>query len=211
MYDPHSRESRGFAFVTMENAEEAEAAIGALNGVDLMGRVLNVQKVGALVRSHNPSHISSRLAVVVLVHPLQDATMDLRKPRTVLLVEDTDTGATLHRLEITATALVLLPVTHTVATDRRLRATLMIGMNALPLVTFHLLEADMDPRHQEDIHRLRVVVAVTTMSLHHHLVVAGTTLPLLQQHAADMTITHHRRLVDDMMMHHPAATNQCLR
>ena len=27
MYDPHTRESRGFGFVTMESAEEAEAAI----------------------------------------------------------------------------------------------------------------------------------------------------------------------------------------
>ncbi|OBZ79801.1 Serine/arginine-rich splicing factor SR45a [Grifola frondosa] len=37
MYDPHSRESRGFGFVTMETAEEADAAITALNGTDFMG------------------------------------------------------------------------------------------------------------------------------------------------------------------------------
>ncbi|KAI0312984.1 hypothetical protein OF83DRAFT_1143422 [Amylostereum chailletii] len=44
MYDPHSRESRGFGFVTMETAEEAEAAITALNGSDLMGKHMNVEK-----------------------------------------------------------------------------------------------------------------------------------------------------------------------
>ncbi len=33
---------RGFAFVTMSSAEEAQAAIGALNGRDLGGRVLTV-------------------------------------------------------------------------------------------------------------------------------------------------------------------------
>lgn len=44
MYDPHSRESRGFGFVTMESAEEADAAITALNATDLMGKVLNVEK-----------------------------------------------------------------------------------------------------------------------------------------------------------------------
>jgi len=44
MYDPHSRESRGFGFVTMESGEEAEAAVTALNGTDLMGRSLNVEK-----------------------------------------------------------------------------------------------------------------------------------------------------------------------
>ena len=45
MYDPHSRESRGFGFVTMETAEEAEAAITALNGSDLNGKAMTVEKV----------------------------------------------------------------------------------------------------------------------------------------------------------------------
>ena len=45
MYDPHSRESRGFGFVTMETAEEAEAAITALNGSDLNGKSMTVEKV----------------------------------------------------------------------------------------------------------------------------------------------------------------------
>lgn len=44
MYDPHSRESRGFGFVTMETAEEADAAITALNGTDFMGKVIKVEK-----------------------------------------------------------------------------------------------------------------------------------------------------------------------
>lgn len=45
MYDPHSRDSRGFGFVTMESAEEADAAITALNGTDLMGKNMTVEKV----------------------------------------------------------------------------------------------------------------------------------------------------------------------
>ena len=49
MYDPHSRESRGFGFVTMESAEEADAAITALNGTDFMGRTLNIEKVRYLI------------------------------------------------------------------------------------------------------------------------------------------------------------------
>jgi len=44
MYDPHTRESRGFGFVTMESAEEAEAAITALNATELMGKAINVEK-----------------------------------------------------------------------------------------------------------------------------------------------------------------------
>ncbi|GAA5838982.1 hypothetical protein JCM11251_007845 [Rhodosporidiobolus azoricus] len=42
MRDPHTKESRGFAFVTMETAEEAEACISNLNAVELMGRTMNV-------------------------------------------------------------------------------------------------------------------------------------------------------------------------
>ena len=45
MYDPHTRESRGFGFVTMESAEEADAAITALNATDLMGKTMTVEKV----------------------------------------------------------------------------------------------------------------------------------------------------------------------
>ena len=53
MYDPHTRDSRGFGFVTMETAEEADAAITSLNGTDLMGKVMNVEKVR--LRSFHPS------------------------------------------------------------------------------------------------------------------------------------------------------------
>ncbi|EIM92837.1 RNA-binding domain-containing protein, partial [Stereum hirsutum FP-91666 SS1] len=49
MLDPHTRESRGFGFVTMETAEEADAAITALNAVEFMGKVMNVEKVCVLV------------------------------------------------------------------------------------------------------------------------------------------------------------------
>ncbi|EMD32604.1 hypothetical protein CERSUDRAFT_77305 [Gelatoporia subvermispora B] len=44
MYDPHTRESRGFGFVTMESAEEADAAITALNATELMGKTMTVEK-----------------------------------------------------------------------------------------------------------------------------------------------------------------------
>lgn len=45
MYDPHTRESRGFGFVTMESPEEAEAAVTALNATDFMGKTVTVEKV----------------------------------------------------------------------------------------------------------------------------------------------------------------------
>ena len=48
MYDPHTRESRGFGFVTMETAEEAEAAIAGLNATEINGKTINVEKVSAL-------------------------------------------------------------------------------------------------------------------------------------------------------------------
>ncbi|MHC5052170.1 MAG: RNA recognition motif domain-containing protein, partial [Planctomycetota bacterium] len=36
--------SRGFAFVEMATSEDAQAAVGALNGVDLDGRALRVDE-----------------------------------------------------------------------------------------------------------------------------------------------------------------------
>lgn len=47
MHDPHSRESRGFGFVTMETGEEADAAITALNSTEQMGKVMTVEKACA--------------------------------------------------------------------------------------------------------------------------------------------------------------------
>ncbi|CAK5266626.1 unnamed protein product [Mycena citricolor] len=44
MFDPHTRESRGFGFVTMETPEEADAAIAALQGTELAGKTLSIQK-----------------------------------------------------------------------------------------------------------------------------------------------------------------------
>lgn len=44
MYDPHTRESRGFGFVTMESVEEADAAVAALHGTELMGKTMNVER-----------------------------------------------------------------------------------------------------------------------------------------------------------------------
>lgn len=42
--DRESGRSRGFAFVTMDDAEQAKAAIEGLNGQDLMGRELSVRE-----------------------------------------------------------------------------------------------------------------------------------------------------------------------
>jgi RNA recognition motif-containing protein len=42
--DKYSGESRGFGFVEMPNKDEAEKAIGMLNGKDLKGRALKVNE-----------------------------------------------------------------------------------------------------------------------------------------------------------------------
>lgn len=44
MFDPHTRESRGFGFVTMESAEEADAAIAGLNATEINGKAITVEK-----------------------------------------------------------------------------------------------------------------------------------------------------------------------
>ena len=61
MHDPHTKESRGFAFVTMETPEEADAAINALNATKQFGRVISVEKVWL---SFSPSwQVSDRMTL----------------------------------------------------------------------------------------------------------------------------------------------------
>lgn len=45
MFDPHTRESRGFGFVTMETVEGADLAIAGLNATELLGKTMTVEKV----------------------------------------------------------------------------------------------------------------------------------------------------------------------
>ncbi len=54
MTDRETGRSRGFAFVTMETREGAEAAINALHGQDWMGRQLTVNE--ARPREERPSY-----------------------------------------------------------------------------------------------------------------------------------------------------------
>lgn len=42
IHDKETRRSKGYGFVEMENEEQANAAIAALNGSEHMGRVINV-------------------------------------------------------------------------------------------------------------------------------------------------------------------------
>jgi len=44
MIDPHTRENRGFGFVTMNSGDDADAAMSSLDGSEFMGRNLAVEK-----------------------------------------------------------------------------------------------------------------------------------------------------------------------
>ncbi|OAD05140.1 hypothetical protein MUCCIDRAFT_124939, partial [Mucor lusitanicus CBS 277.49] len=44
MFDPHTRESRGFGFIRMQNPEDAERAIVGISGTEVDGRVVTVEK-----------------------------------------------------------------------------------------------------------------------------------------------------------------------
>lgn len=74
MYDPHTRESRGFGFVTMETPEEADAAITALNATELFGKTMNVEKVKRMLPTNRVRIIEILLLISrrdVLVQGLQ--------------------------------------------------------------------------------------------------------------------------------------------
>lgn len=102
MYDPHSRESRGFGFVTMESGEEADAAITALNGTDFQGRTLSIEKVRSSL-STATLHTYSRVyrpAAVVLAHRLRDGITVLPSVAEVVKVRSFSNGSLSHLLTI---------------------------------------------------------------------------------------------------------------
>ncbi|KAJ7093452.1 hypothetical protein B0H15DRAFT_776652, partial [Mycena belliarum] len=70
MYDPHTRESRGFGFVTMESGEEADAAIAALHGTELGGKVRSFASISCLLPSAFPP---MRLLLLTDTHLLLQA------------------------------------------------------------------------------------------------------------------------------------------
>lgn len=49
MVDPRTRESRGFGFVTMDNADDADRCVKYLNRSTLEGRIITVEKVSSCV------------------------------------------------------------------------------------------------------------------------------------------------------------------
>ena len=56
MMDRMTGRSRGFAFVTMNDSAEANAALAALNGKEVNGRALNVNE--ARPREERPRHFA---------------------------------------------------------------------------------------------------------------------------------------------------------
>ncbi|KAG8737235.1 hypothetical protein FRC10_008405 [Ceratobasidium sp. 414] len=78
VYDPHTRDSRGFAFVTMDTVEEAEAAITGLHNTDLAGKPMTVEKVRGVQPLHTTfADLNSRLAAAGRAHQPLASTLGL--------------------------------------------------------------------------------------------------------------------------------------
>ncbi|EHK96478.1 RNA-binding, RBD [Glarea lozoyensis ATCC 20868] len=56
MLDPHTKESRGFGFVKMETAEQADAAKEGLQGEVIEGRTLSIEKARRSRPQEDPRH-----------------------------------------------------------------------------------------------------------------------------------------------------------
>jgi transformer-2 protein len=48
MYDPHTKDSRGFGFVMMADADGASRAVAELSGKEFEGKVMNVAYVSTI-------------------------------------------------------------------------------------------------------------------------------------------------------------------
>lgn len=66
MYDPHTRENRGFGFVQYVYAADAENAIKELNGFLLEGRSLMVEKVGVFIIHFVPCFLLHSILTITL-------------------------------------------------------------------------------------------------------------------------------------------------
>ncbi|KAG9233994.1 hypothetical protein BJ875DRAFT_505016 [Amylocarpus encephaloides] len=60
MLDPHTKESRGFGFVKMDTAEQADAAKEGLQGEVIEGRTLSIEKARRSRPQEDPRHAPGR-------------------------------------------------------------------------------------------------------------------------------------------------------
>jgi RNA recognition motif-containing protein len=72
MYDPHTKDSRGFGFVMMVDADGAARAIAELNGKEFMGKVMTVAHVrsGSRAIPSNSSHFPDNRLTSSRIHYL---------------------------------------------------------------------------------------------------------------------------------------------
>jgi hypothetical protein len=157
MYDPHTRESRGFGFVTMETPEEAEAAVTALNATELMGKVITVEKVKSALESlHLLSSLITFTRPVVLVDAPQrlDAITALQSVKTTVTANMTLVPTTVGIAVITiagpGTMIILPDAITTVDMDATMTAdttdhatTTVLGMMIAPATTYVGTEVDL--------------------------------------------------------------------
>lgn len=86
--DPHSRDSRGFGFVNMMTPEDADAVIEKLNGHELAGRNISIEKAKRnRPRTPTPGRYQGppkrgmyqSLLPRLLLHPALTLTLDMRR------------------------------------------------------------------------------------------------------------------------------------
>ena len=94
MYDPHTKDSRGFGFVMMMDADGAAKAIEELSGKEFMGKIMTVAHVSLRFRAQKLivqllTYTCSLHRLVELVPglPPLEGTTDL--PRLVITLQST--------------------------------------------------------------------------------------------------------------------------
>lgn len=88
MYDPHTKDSRGFGFVMMVDADGAARAIAELNGKEFMGKVMTVAHVRSGFKTY-PTALAQSTDIVS--NPLLDALTGSSSSR-----QDPDSGKVLR-------------------------------------------------------------------------------------------------------------------
>jgi hypothetical protein len=216
MVDPHTKESRGFGFVKMVTAEQADAAKEGLQGEVIEGRTLSIEKArrarprtptpgkyfGPPKRGNYTPHTQELTSLLTrkqttLVDPLRDVTA---------IASTTDAVVAMAVMTLTATVAPAMTVTAPMAVTAAMMATPPAELTVTPVAMIvTAVEAMTAVAAVADT--LTATTEVVTATVDAHLVMLLQLPPMATQLPVESPGSHME--VEPMMRDTPVVTIEC--
>ncbi|PBP24944.1 RNA recognition domain-containing protein [Diplocarpon rosae] len=117
MLDPHTKESRGFGFVKMVTADQADAAKEGLQGEVIEGRTLSIEKARrSRPRTPTPGKEQKMMEAVAHLPDAMEESATMTAAAEVAVMEDVTTTADMEDAEMIATEAMAMVVVEIVTT-----------------------------------------------------------------------------------------------